>query len=238
MWRVMCLEALRARLFAEDEVHRRGPDPLSRYLVNISERLGGEDALLCRWSSRERPLWTAPLGTIASLDLENASWIRENMGVLLWALGRAQLPHYDTQVTTELDVIVDLSHVELLTRPRPRLRPKDELVRARDIAEVWFAAALDARMRRQRGKSILEEKFIRRIVENEPTFQQQDDELVLYGKRYSCLSPEQEQEALSIAYERYYTFFWLIGDRYRGRAREWDADERTFAEPTLPHLAF
>jgi hypothetical protein len=48
----------------------------------------------------EADLMAAPFGTAPRQDLVNASWRSEALGVLAWALQRAQLPPHDRQVNT------------------------------------------------------------------------------------------------------------------------------------------
>src|SRR5262245_59762660 len=57
----------------------------------------------------------------------------------------------------------------------------------------------------------LNETWIRRIAELEPSFEVIQNDLALFGKPYASLNADERQEALSTSHERYYTFYWRVG---------------------------
>jgi hypothetical protein len=141
-----------------------------------------------------------------------AVWGGEGLGILLWALDRAQLPPYDRPF--EAEPLLEASLRDAL------LRPADEIERARETARLWHWRARTAELQAD-GEVEL------------PAQWQSFDQLVgatamrgfeqgllprplrgdfpAFGAVYRELSEEQQAEAHQIAWQRHRALNWLCG---------------------------
>ncbi len=142
----------------------------------------------------------------------DAVWAGEGLGMLFWALERAQLPPYDRPFDHEklLKTILDDAV----------LRPGEEIERARETARLWHWRARTAELQAGGGVEL-------------PAPWQSFDQLVgatamrgfeqgllprplrgdfpAFGAVYRELNEEQRAEAHQIAWQRHRALNWLCG---------------------------
>jgi hypothetical protein len=150
----------------------------------------------------------------ADPELVEAVWEGEGLGMLVWALGRAQLPPYDRR----------FDHARLLetTLESAALRSAEEIDRARQVARLWHWRARTAALQSEAGGEVAL-----------PTQWQSFDQLVgatamrgyergllprpvrgdfpAFATIYRSLSAEQRAEAHQLAWQRHRALNWLCG---------------------------
>jgi len=142
----------------------------------------------------------------------DAIWRGEALGVLLWALERAELPDYDEAF--DPDVLLAAS------TDGAKLREAEEIERERGAAKLWHWRARTADLEDAGGVD-LPERFasLDQLVAATAMrgFEQglvpapMRGDFNAYGKVYRHLSPEQRAEAHSVALERHQALNWLCG---------------------------
>jgi hypothetical protein len=163
----------------------------------------------------------------------NASWLAESITCLLWSLRMiSDLPHYDWEADASLfSQLRSDSMTELIKHAK--IRPKKEIERQRQIAELWHWRA--------RTRFLLESGDSDGQPAGGPTIEQIIERVATRGSRsgrlpepiardfpargmpYCDLSPGEFATLTSIAQERHKAFNWLSGCSPTGR---W-ADTRT-----------
>jgi hypothetical protein len=139
-------------------------------------------------------------------------WHGEALGTLLWALGLAELPPYDTPFAPSA-----------LT-PDPaggELRPAGELDRERESARLWHWRARTAELA-ENGDAELPERFATLDQAVAAAAVRGHERGLLppplrgdfraHGAIYRHLSPDDVAEAHAIAAERHHALAWLCGD--------------------------
>lgn len=163
----------------------------------------------------------------------DASWLGESITCLLWALQMIpQLPAYDREADPTLARRLRSESIPDLIR-QARLRPKKEIEKQRQIAELWHWRA---RTRYLQEQGRLDEKSadtpaIEQIIERIATRYARIGRLPAamagdfeaLGKPYRDLSPDEFDRLASIAQERHRALNWVCGESPTGR---W-ADTRT-----------
>ena len=183
---------------------------------------------------RESGLWThaereeqavleTPFTELHPPQLIAASWRAESLAMLLWALGRIDtIPPYDEVVNGELLLSLASSQSEGFV-VGASLRPREEIERARTIAELWHwrsrTRQLSEAGRRFPGVPGLPVKSWEDVVRyTAPQAVTQgllshalDEDFPAFGRAYRDLSPEEWAQARSIAMERHFALNWLCG---------------------------
>jgi hypothetical protein len=161
----------------------------------------------------------------------NASWLAESITCLLWALGMIpELPAYDQEA--DASFIGRLGSIPQLV-PRATLRPKKEIEKQRQIAELWHWRARTQRLQEQEcsdgapaGVPPIEE-IIKNIAGRSARLgllpRPIAADFPALGKPYRDLSSADFATLSSISQERHRAFNWLCGFSPTGR---W-ADTRT-----------
>ena len=195
-------------------------------------------AALQDWMSRERvrehlsPLertsWFAvPLGKWKHQALADATWRRESLGVLLWALSALpELPPYDVSFHEQV-------HLQTIGWLQPtaefiahaRLRPEAELAHGRDLAELWHWRARTTQLQRE-GRKLPPGVNLKQVIATaaEAAHQRGDmsrplgHDFPAFGKSYARLNNDEYSFAMSIARERHFALNWLCG-----YAQDWDS---------------
>lgn len=168
---------------------------------------------------RVRDLTGALRGALAMLPANeedpaviDAVWQAEGLGTLLWSLERAELPPFDRPFDRAVLLEAQVGD--------PSIRPLPEIVQAREIARLWHWRARTAVLRGESEPELPdnwrsyeqlvaatamrghERGFLPRPVRGDfPAF----------GTGYRELAPDQQAEALSIAFERHRALNWLCG---------------------------
>lgn len=166
------------------------------------------------FSPRELALLSRAPAQWEHQDVVDAIWHGEALGTLAWALGLAELPAFDEP----FDHVVVARGLDL---DAAKLRPGDELERARETARLWHWRARTALLQEQ-GELELPERWssfdqlvaaaAMRGYENSLLPAPLRGDFPALGKIYRQLDEEQRALLLSIAAERHYALEWLGGD--------------------------
>jgi hypothetical protein len=142
----------------------------------------------------------------------DAVWRGEALGALLWALSLTALPPYDKPF--DHDELVDLS------LEGAKLRDAEEIDREREAARLWHWRARTTLLQDEPGIELPErwESFDQLVAAT--AMRGFEDGLLpapmrgdfrAFGKVYRHLTPEQHEEAFSIALERHHALNWVCG---------------------------
>jgi hypothetical protein len=179
------------------------------------------------FSSKEKTILSKKLGSWSKQDLIDSSWRKESLGILLWSLSMIpKIPDYDTEFDENvlMKTVFDTSTAELYKTVK--LRPKEEINAARDIAEHWHW--------RSRTTQIIEEGRVTppegltfdRIIEISADGGYKDGlnpkpigrDFPVLNKAYKDLTAEEYSILTSIAMERHFSLNWLSG-----YSKDWDS---------------
>ncbi|HEY3921998.1 MAG TPA: hypothetical protein VGL76_07770 [Gaiellaceae bacterium] len=148
----------------------------------------------------------------------DAVWQAEGLGMLLWALGRIELPPYD--------LAFDHDRLFATTLDGATLRSAEEIEQARQIARIWHWRARTSMLQAE-GTTVLPERwqsFEQLIATTAVRGHEQGllprplrGDFPAFGKVYRELSSDERIEAESIAWERHRALNWLCG-----RGASWD----------------
>ncbi len=142
----------------------------------------------------------------------DAMWQAEGMGALLWALGLAELERFDRPFDAEWLVATPLAS--------GALRARAELEHARETARLWHWRARASVYRdvtepelpdRWASLEQLVAVVAMRGYERGLLPPPLRGDFPAFGTGYRELSPDQQAELLSIAYERHRALNWLCG---------------------------
>ncbi len=157
----------------------------------------------------------APLGTLTERQVIDASWRGEGLGVLAWALGRCELPAYDTTVKSP-DVADRLGFME---------RAGSELVREARLRDPHVIEQLADRLLalhwRLREFSLRPAAMDFVAFARTAYFGPQDveglrlaaNDLAIHGRPLMDVPERRWRECLSIARERQQAANWLAGQQ-------------------------
>jgi hypothetical protein len=175
------------------------------------------------------------VGQAREQSVIDSEWRSEGIGVLMWALGRFELPRYDESRVEDLPTerIGFLSPVADADSEEPAwLRPVSEIdhFRAHTTIVHWrltqFRASRDSALYEHAsqefpGRSGVQESiaFVR-YLQRHPSFQEYwldglqfiDDDLAIGGCGIAAASPAEVKKCVSIARERQIAACWLLGD--------------------------
>jgi hypothetical protein len=142
----------------------------------------------------------------------DAVWRGEALGALLWALQLAELPAYDDPFDTETIAAVDLEPA--------RLRESEEIELERDSARLWHWRARTTGLQASGSLELPAHyaTFDQLIAATAMRGYEQGllpapmrGDFRAYDTVYRRLTPEQQEEAHSIALERHHALNWLCG---------------------------
>lgn len=173
---------------------------------------------------RELEFTQATMHTMSERQQVDAIWRVEAAQVLLWAVGAIdEIPPYDSPADHEvLKQHPNCSVPEFIERAT--LRPREEIGRARDIAELWHWRSR-TRQLIERGDVPHEElakagmrsfddivRITARAAYNEHSLSACiDEDFPALGKAYSKLTDEEWFTVRSITMERHFALNWLCG---------------------------
>jgi len=225
-WRAVCLHAVVIR--AEFEyAFQLSPDPEAPEVAGLAPRVRA----LAEWMTQQgirghlSPLerdyfFAVPLGEWEQQAVLDASWRKESLGVLLWALSCVEeVPPYDHEFPEQ----VHLEHIGWL-RPAVdffthiALRPQEEIARARDVAELWHWRATTTRLQREQAR-LAKRYNLPQIIREAATKAHANGDIPApiagdfpaLGKSYAKLKDQDFRVVLSIAMERHLALNWLCG---------------------------
>jgi hypothetical protein len=176
-------------------------------------------------SARERALVAKPLEEWTEQESIEVGWGDESAGVLLWAISAVDdLPPYDTRFES-LPSLVPLLAPTADFRQAARLRPAEEIRRARDLAELWHWRSRTTKLQLAgdpQGEGIDLDVVARQsatLAHAEGSIPAPvDGDFPAFGKAYRDLDEDEYSNATSIAMERHRAFNWLCGC-----ALDWDS---------------
>ncbi len=227
-YRAVCLGTLLMRENIEEGIKAAWkappapPEKLWGMLSSWMVRYGISEHLF----PREKQLQAKPLGSWTMQEIVAASWRLESLGVIAWALSLiGSLPSFDRQCRKD-EV---LKRIPIGVPPddfvkKAKLRPAEEISKARDAAELWHWRARTAQIMRE-GVNAPEgltfpqilHKSAEQAHRNGLIPKPKDGDFQLFGKPYGKLSEEEYQNATSIATERHCALNWLCG-----KSNDWD----------------
>lgn len=152
-----------------------------------------------------------PAGS-ASAAVIDAVWQGEALGVLLWALGRAELPPFDHAF--------DPDRLLAATLDGATLRDAREIEHARETARIWMWRARTSALQAEGNVSLPErwQSFDQLIAATAMRGHERGllprplrGDFPAFGKVYRELSHDERAEAESIAWERLRALNWLCG---------------------------
>lgn len=179
-------------------------------------------------SPSERRIFEQPASALTMQDVVDTSWRAEAEHCLAWALGLVEeIPDYDTQ--TDPEVLIPLIPTVDIARvcATARLRDRDAIEAAREVAELWHWRSRTRRLQEQgyaprAGKPSLDQ--IVRDLAPQLTAKGMlprviDEDFPVLGRAYRDLSDAEWTTARSIAMERHFALNWLCG---YAPGNEWD----------------
>lgn len=174
---------------------------------------------------KERSLSQTSVITISNQEIADSSWRVEALGVLLWALGFVdRILSYDESTGPEFIGKFWSVEDESFVRTA-RLRSRDEIALARDIAESWHWRSRtrqicedgtpfpDDPSFREAGFFSFDDIVRKTSVFNaeEGMFEAIEEDYPAFGKAYRDLSDEEWSTVRSITMERHFALNWLCG---------------------------
>jgi hypothetical protein len=157
----------------------------------------------------------AALGRLPTDDpaVVDAVWRGEALGTLLWALQLVELPPYDRPFDAEQAVAADPGD--------GHLRDSEEILLEQEAARLWHwrarttelqaTGAIELPPRYTTFDQLIAATAMRGYEQGLLPAPMRGD-FRAYGKVYRHLSPEQHEEAHSIAVERHHALNWLAGE--------------------------
>ena len=170
-----------------------------------------EDGVAEGLSDGERTLLLQPLEEWSDEQRIGAAGRAESLGVLLWALSvLEEMPPWDEPFDSVEEAPLGETVDELLERSS--LRAREEIERARDIAELWLwraaASARDLDVVGGTARAAFDAGDIPAPI---------DGDFPVFEKAYRDLSEDEAMLTRSIAAERRQALAWLCG-----QAGDWD----------------
>lgn len=222
-WRALCVGSLILRAHLENELktEHRPADVVDRAARGLEQwmRREGADA---HCSKKEQALLGTVPGGWSEDDIADVSWRGETLGMLCWALGMLDCPSpWDTQFALEPAVVA----LRLLEHTAPviaqaRLRPAEEVLHQRDVAEVWHWRARSDQLQRRAGLAPSPpalQAALQKVAQAGTVLEPLGGDFPTCGKPYRDLSPPESTRCARIAHERHYAMNWLCG-----YSRDWD----------------
>jgi len=218
--RALCVELTWHRLHLE-RTKDCDPDSLTASLKRWLTMLlwAAREGLTAHASSDETRWWTTALGELDVEEAENLGWVAASLTPLCWALWHfVEMPPYDSYQLPERKGTagVPMFHQTEPFIARAFLRPRAEIDRARDIAELWWIRAMMLAAEGDPDEQsapldTLRAKFATRRRALEPYLPFADDDLVVFGKPYQDLDVDEHRTCWRIASGRLFALNWLCG---------------------------
>jgi hypothetical protein len=174
-------------------------------------------------SPDEKAFFGARLTERTQQQCVDSSWAVESIACCVWALNLiSALPAYDTEAEHSIMKLLPPAGEAV------SLRSKEELERARSIAELWHWRSR-TRWLMESGQPVslpnnltldqIVRMTARSAADNGDIPQPCDDDFPALGKAYRDLSPEEYSGVTSIAAERHKALNWICGMAPKNR---WD----------------
>ncbi len=173
-------------------------------------------------STKEQALLSKPPGTWDERDELDASWRTEAAAVIAWSLGMVDtVPAYD-QSFSDADLLKATGGMLKPVRRKimaMKLRPADEIAKARDVVELWLWRARTTMLKKdpqqyKPPKGLSFDRIVRITAakaHGDGLFKAIDGDFPACGKAYRDLDDEQWSLMRSIASERLWGLNWMCG---------------------------
>jgi hypothetical protein len=206
--RALALAALADRAFLDDVPDRRSLAERHGALVSWAREAGAEAEM----EPGEREVLLAPPGTLEPGQQANATWRLEGLCVLLWALGRGDIPPHDREAHAQTlfeaaGVLRADAARELLAAPA--LRPRDEIaaLRMRLFALNWRITEYHIRRQAMDFARFAATAWFGPLdITGLPLV---EGDLAIGAVRIDRASPRELARARSIVHERHLAANWL-----------------------------
>ena len=175
------------------------------------------------WSEAEedeREFLQAGIDEVTPQQIIDASWLAESICCLLWAVQLVpEIPPYDEEANPDLVKVLPAKEIKELVW-KVRFRPRDEIKKQREVAELWHWRARKRRLQEEdRWSGIHDGMAIEQIIESaaskgaaEGTLPEPiGSDFPAFGKPYRDVSSEEFGKLTSIAMERHKALNWLCG---------------------------
>jgi hypothetical protein len=194
-------------------------------LVGNVKRWLSDEGLTQHQSDEEKRLFSISVGQWEHQDIINVSWRTQSLAVLLWALSVIDaIPPYDE----EIDDKPILKKIELFKPSadffvKIKLRNKEQLEKARSVAELWHWRARTTQLLNLNSLSYesdtgagLTFKQVIKIASEKGSEagdlpKPMDGDFPAFGKAYKYLDEHEYSLATSISMERHFALNWLCG---------------------------
>jgi hypothetical protein len=223
--RVLCLSAIVTRTKAEFALHMsEGGVPNSRQLEEASYALSIEpwlkkEGLWEAASPGEKRLLQKKLGTWNEQEIADGQWREEALMVLHWSVSpSAKMPAYD-QMAADSEIMNGVPNPKDSQKfiSDSKLRPLNDITKARDIAELWLwrsrtTQIMNDGVRPPKGTTF--GKIISLTVAKaaqDGLFRPIDGDFPAFGKPFSKLTDDEWSTMNSISTERLYGLNWTCG---------------------------
>jgi hypothetical protein len=189
-----------------------------------AERLKAFHKLRKHFSSWEKHFLATTIDTMSEQQHRDGLWRAEAFQVLAWALGHVPaLPRYDMQADAQIIKAWPPSGFDVR---KARLIHRDEIVHAREVAELWHWRSrtkmlIDRNEPWPRELSRPEEGLVsydavarmaaRAAKERGDLKHILEDDFLAFGKAYRDLGAEDYAIATSVARERHFALNWMCG---------------------------
>jgi hypothetical protein len=227
--RALCLAAVVTRANAEYLIGSGEPAPVFAELTGVDpkdappriDRWLSQEGLKTGLSPQERFWMSVPGGTWSQQNTLDASWRREGLTVLLWALQVLEpMPSADVQI----DIVDLLQSAWLLKdtkafRDMGKLRFAEEIKRTRDAAEFWLWRARTTQLQESPDAPIdpgISKDRLEEIIsqaaetgERKGLFKRVGGDFPAFGKPFRELNQPEWSLIRSICAERLYGLNWL-----------------------------
>ena len=178
-----------------------------------------EHGLAFELTPREAALLDSPLGSIAPEATIDASWQGEALVVLGWAIGAGDEPPVNA-ISDPRPVIAIVPHPWDAIQDwlsEPGMVSESEVVRHREVAEIWHWRVTTEVLRRSRSptESQAFEEAIRDVAAEAlavglvPGLR--DGDLSVHGRRIKELSGDDIEELVAVTGQRLHALNWLCG---------------------------
>src|SRR6185437_3367175 len=174
----------------------------------------------------ERRFLQAGIDQMSAQQRIDAAWLAESIACLLWAIEiMPELPRYDQEVSHELVNALPATPIKGLMK-QAHLRPKEQIEKQREIAELWHWRARTRRLQEEGRPLPLPNGYtIEQVIELAALKGAESGDLPhplasdfpAMGKPYRDISLEEFATMTSIAQERHKALNWLCGYSPSGR---------------------
>jgi hypothetical protein len=210
---------------AKSQLSTEAADVLINEHAKLAQELNSWLKTVGLWdslSTKENVLMSKPPGDWSEQERINASWRTEAASVIAWSLGLVDaLPAYDESFT-DGDLLEAVAGILKPVQGKIRLlelRPEKQIIKARDVAELWLWRARTTTLQRdpERYKppdGMTFDQIIRMTsawAQADGLFQPIETDFPAFGKAFRNLDDQEWSQMQSTAEERLWGLNWICG---------------------------